>query len=213
MDHRTEIRIFIAHSQHLFRKGLCALLSEQPSCKVVGDAPDFRGTSEEIQRYAPEILLYDASLIGSSKRHSAFPSHRIIFIANEDQIGALRQESMVAVLRSDTPEVIGEAVRRLAGLPIANGEASIATKDLRALASSTEAFPSSPLLTPREKEILQILVGGHTAREVAEELSLSVKTVEAHKLNLMRKLGVHNRSALIRYALANSTVASVTHRG
>ncbi len=85
---------------------------------------------------------------------------------NEDQIDALRQESVVAVLRSDSPEVIGEAVRRLAGFPIANGEASAATKDLRALATSTEAFPSSAVLTPREKEILQILVGGYTAREI-----------------------------------------------
>lgn len=212
VDQTADIKIFIAHSQHLFRKGLSALLGSQPACRVVGDGPDFLGTTEEIQRYSPDILLFDASLIRGSRTPTDFPAHRILFLANQEQIGALSEESRAAVLRTATPGAIGEAIRRLAGFPLATSIASTATKDLRSLADSTGVFSSSPALTSRENEILLILADGHTAREVAEELSLSVKTVEAHKLNLMRKLGVHNRAALIRYALEHSMLGAAKAR-
>jgi DNA-binding NarL/FixJ family response regulator len=72
--------------------------------------------------------------------------------------------------------------------------------DLKALAVSTRNFGIFPGLTNRESEILRLLADSLTAREVATELGLSIKTVEAHKLNVMRKLGVHNRASLIRFA-------------
>jgi DNA-binding NarL/FixJ family response regulator len=73
--------------------------------------------------------------------------------------------------------------------------------DLRALASSNDGYQRGAVLTSREQEVMRLLAEGRTVREVAQELSLSVKTVEAHKLNLMRKLDIHNRASLVEYAM------------
>ena len=76
---------------------------------------------------------------------------------------------------------------------------SLFTSDLKALAASN-SFPRPSVLTLREQEVMRLLAEGRTVREVADELSLSIKTIEAHKLNLMRKLDIHNRTSLIECA-------------
>jgi len=79
--------------------------------------------------------------------------------------------------------------------------------DLRALATSNQ-FPQGSVLTSREQEVMRLLAERRTVREVAAELSLSVKTIEAHKLNLMRKLDIHNRASLIEYAARFGLIAA-----
>ncbi len=71
------------------------------------------------------------------------------------------------------------------------------------------ATPKGTSLTGREKEVVRLLAEGKTVRQAAAELGLSMKTVEAHKLNLMRKLDIHNRASLVEYALHNGMTASV----
>ena len=77
---------------------------------------------------------------------------------------------------------------------------SLFTSDLKNLAASN-TFPRPSVLTLREQEVMRLLAEGRTVREVAAELSLSIKTIEAHKLNLMRKLDIHNRTSLIECAV------------
>jgi DNA-binding NarL/FixJ family response regulator len=81
--------------------------------------------------------------------------------------------------------------------------------DLRALAAGGEQYSHSQVLTPREQEVIKLLAEGRTVREVASELGLSIKTVEAHKLNLMRKLDIHNRASLIEYAVRRGFVPAL----
>jgi two-component system response regulator NreC len=81
--------------------------------------------------------------------------------------------------------------------------------DLRALAATNENYSRGAVLTPREQEVTRLLAEGRTVREVAAELTLSVKTVEAHKLNLMRKLDIHNRASLVEYAVQKGLIAGL----
>ena len=81
--------------------------------------------------------------------------------------------------------------------------------DLQALADTSARYSHAAALTLREQEILKLLAEGRTVRQTAGELSLSIKTVEAHKLNLMRKLDIHNRATLIEYALERGIIDRV----
>lgn len=209
MHQATNIRIFVAHTQFLYRKGLCGLLSRQPLCHIVGDAADFTGSADEIERFAPDVVLYEASRFRAGHIAPQFPSHRILFLAEAEQAAVLAAEARPFVLRGDLAGTIANAVRTLAGR--SNDGEHAGAEGLQALATATAAS-SLTALTPREHEIVRILAEGCTAREVAEELRLSVKTVEAHKLNLMRKLGIHNRAALIRYALDHSLIPAAAAR-
>jgi DNA-binding NarL/FixJ family response regulator len=78
--------------------------------------------------------------------------------------------------------------------------------DFRTRVQSTERMPRFATLTPREKEILKMLAEGNTVKEVASQLDLSVKTVEAHKFNLMRKLDIHNKAQLVQYAIQKKVI-------
>jgi DNA-binding NarL/FixJ family response regulator len=78
--------------------------------------------------------------------------------------------------------------------------------DFRTRVKSTERIPRFATLTPREKEILKMLAEGNTVKDVASQLDLSVKTVEAHKFNLMRKLDIHNKAQLVQYAIQKKVI-------
>jgi two-component system response regulator NreC len=108
------------------------------------------------------------------------------------------------VCKTRTPSELLAAIRRVAWTHENGGTQT--TEDLRTLAVSSGRFSSATSLTAREQEILKILAEGRTVRQTAGELALSVKTVEAHKLNLMRKLNIHKRSTLIDYAVENGLV-------
>lgn len=110
---------------------------------------------------------------------------------------------------SSAPELLN-GIRRIASSEEGDEPASTnATADLKALADSGQRYARTAALTSREQEILRLLAEGRTVRESASELALSIKTIEAHKLNLMRKLNIHNRSTLIEYAAQNGILPAV----
>jgi DNA-binding NarL/FixJ family response regulator len=78
--------------------------------------------------------------------------------------------------------------------------------DFRSRRQREEGVSRSSTLTPRERDILKFLAEGHAVKEIASDLSLSVKTVEAHKFNLMRKLGIHNKTQLVHYAIQKKII-------
>ena len=147
--------------------------------------------------------------------------------ADEVAIRDLRQiaasTGLLFLTEQDTPELLEQAIAAGArGYMLKNSPASqlvagirrvalhqddpnsrglsLFTSDLKALAASN-SFPRPSVLTMREQEVMRLLAEGRTVREVAAELSLSIKTIEAHKLNLMRKLDIHNRTSLIECAV------------
>jgi DNA-binding NarL/FixJ family response regulator len=113
------------------------------------------------------------------------------------------------MLKDSSPADFVKAFRQLVSPHHGNGaELSPTIPDLRALAERTPPAVRPHLLTLREQEVVKLLAEGRTVKEVAHDLSLSIKTVEAHKLNLMRKLNIHNRSSLIEYAVREGMVSA-----
>jgi DNA-binding NarL/FixJ family response regulator len=214
------IRILIADEQGLFRYGLRALLSAEADLIVAGEASDAEAIVPAVERLLPDVLVVDLALATGSHAQIALASRQahppmaILFTTRED--GPEQLEAAMAVgargymLRGSTPAQFVTAVRSVgSGASRLNPQSlSQHMADLQALSRSHQLFSRGTALTQRETEILKILAEGQTVREVASALQLSLKTVEAHKLNLMRKLNIHNRAALIDYAVSQGLVTA-----
>lgn len=205
-------KILIAGNQLLFRRGLRALISAEADLEVVGDAADFTETLLKAQQLSPEVLVLDLDLIQSGDQTSltalrqAKGSAGLLFLTNRD--GSAELELAIAagaqgyMLKNSTPAQLVAGIRQVIAADDQNsGIISRLVPDLQALAARSQAYAKGPVLTAREQEVVRLLAEGNTVREVASELALSAKTVEAHKLNLMRKLDIHSRASLIEYAV------------
>ena len=201
----------------LFRRGLRALISAEPDLEIVGDAADIAETLLKTQQLAPDVLVLDLSLLQGDNQSAITALRQIkgdaglLFLTNQD--GSAELQLAIAagaqgyMLKNSTPAHLVAGIRQVV---IANehnpGMISKIVPDLQALAAKSQAYARGPILTAREQEVVRLLAEGQTVREVAIELSLSIKTIEAHKLNLMRKLDIHNRASLVEYAVRSGIV-------
>ena len=201
----------------LFRRGLRTLLGSESDLKVVEEASDMAETLTKVRLTSPDVLVIDLSLIEDAGQHAAFavrqanPQMAVLFLTQTDTPEQL--ELAVAaggrgyMLKSSSPQQLIAGIRHVAFSDDQNNRGlSRIVPDLRALAESNESYTRPIVLTPREQEVARLLAEGRTVREVSAELGLSVKTVEAHKLNLMRKLDIHNRASLVEYAVRTGLV-------
>lgn len=208
------IKIFIADPSLLFRSGLKVLLSSEPGMVVVGEASDLAETIVDSAICAPDVLVLDSSLAAEAPirtlREAKCP---VLLIAKEESDQelqlALRAGARAYMLKSSAPAELVAGIRQLA----LSGDEELAglskiVPDLQALRASVAQGQRPADLTSRETEVMCLLAEGHTARETAAELGVSIKTIEAHKLNLMRKLGVHDRASLIVSAIEAGLVSN-----
>jgi DNA-binding NarL/FixJ family response regulator len=160
----------------------------------------------------PDALVVDLALLDEADdqtsvalRQMASTSTGVLFLTVEDSEEHL-QKAIAAgargyMLKNSAPGQLVAGIRQVALQDEQNpGGISLLTPDLTALAASNN-YARASVLTLREQEVMRLLAEGRTVREVAAELSLSIKTIEAHKLNLMRKLDIHNRTSLIESAV------------
>ncbi len=218
MEHTTRaIRTLIADSNILFRRGLQALINQSAGMCVVGQA----GTGEELLQNVlavrPDMLVIDGGLLASQDiaqlrlvLHRAQLSIQILVMAVEESQRTLEAALAVGahgyMLKNSKPGDILAALLSLASQQ--DRSSSEMVPDLKALADQAPETGVSQGLTSREKEVVKLLAEGKTVRTVAADLALSAKTIEAHKLNLMRKLDIHDRASLIAYAVENGMVAA-----
>jgi DNA-binding NarL/FixJ family response regulator len=214
------IRILIADEQSLFRHGLGTLLSAETDLVIAGEASDAEAIVPAVERVRPDVLVIDLAMVTGPHSQialamrQAHPPMAVLFITRED--GPEQLEAAMSLgargymLRGSTPSQFVTAVRSVgSGASRLNPHSlSQHMADLQALSRSHQLFSRGTALTPRETEIVKLLAEGQTVREVSLVLQLSVKTVEAHKLNLMRKLNIHNRAALIDYAVVHGIVTT-----
>lgn len=206
-------KVLIADSESLFRKGLRTILSSQPDLSVVGDACSFKDALELAQAHSPDALAVHSALLGDipAERPAAVREYSktfpLLVLTEEGDVHLHEACRPDCVDRSADPEALLAAIR-LRAYRFRQDEGAGMAEGLHALAESTGRIPQIPGLTLRETEVLRLITEQLTAREIAEELGLSIKTVEAHKLNLMRKLGIHDRASLIRYAADHDPVAA-----
>ncbi len=212
-------RILIADQNLLFRRGLRTVLSREPEFTLLGDAVDTDEVIAKVQSENPDVLAITLDLLGTDPRQLGYflrkanPDLSILVLTANDNPENLQQSIEAGakgyMLKDSTPAQFVKAFRQLAATSGNGGaELSSTVPDLRALAERTPAAVRPGLLTTREQEVVRLLAEGRTVKEVAHDLLLSIKTVEAHKLNLMRKLNIHNRSSLIDYAVREGMVSA-----
>lgn len=207
------IRIVVVDDHALVREGLVNLIDSQPDMQVVGEAGSVRDAIAVAQRLRPDLILMDFTLPDGKGDEAArvilssLPSTKIIFLTVHDD-----DERLFAAISAGATGYLLKSVRsadligRLRG--VIHGDValspSIGQRILERFARQAAPPQPSPSareeLTEREQVILRLLVQGYTNRQVADALSLSVRTVEYHRANLMGKLNLHTRADLVRYA-------------
>ncbi len=211
------ITCIVVDDHTLFREGLRRLLESEADFQVVGEASDAIQALERVRELRPDVVLMDIGMPGMSSFEAArlveknYPGTRLIFLTMYEDEEYLLQcldvgASGYVLKDSPAPKLIS-AVRE-----VHQGRKYLSPQVLDKLVN----FRSGPLgsygqargstLTPRESEVLKMIAEGNSVKEVARLLGLSVKTVEAHKFNLMRKLNIHNKAQLITYAIQRKIV-------
>jgi len=211
-------KILIADDHGIVRASLRALLDVDPEIEVVGEASDGRTVVDMVDRYKPTVVLMDIAMSGLNgieatrqivKNH---PSVRVIVLSmHEDQhfvIQALRAGAAGYVSKT---AAAGEL--RLAIEAVGRGEVFLSPSVSRHVldaAFNPRSDGALDEITPRQREVLQLVAEGHSSKEIAQILNSSVKTVEAHRANLMGRLDIHDVAGLVRYAVRHGLV-SVEH--
>jgi len=204
-------KILLADAHLLFRRGLRTLLSAESDLDVVGEASDVAEALGTARQVMPNVLVMDLALLRAEGEQGPLAIRQIdsstgvLFLTQEDSPEQLELAIAAGargyMLKNSPPRQLLAGIRQIAISDDHNPRSlSRLVPDLQALALNNKNTRAS-VLTLREQEVMRLLAEGRTVREVASELSLSIKTIEAHKLNLMRKLDIHNRSSLVEYAV------------
>jgi len=204
-------KILLADAHLLFRRGLRTLLSAESDLDVVGEASDVAEALATARQVMPNVLVMDLGMLRAEGEQGQLAIRQIdsstgvLFLTQEDSPEQLELAIAAGargyMLKNSQPRQLLAGIRQIAISDDHNPRSlSRLVPDLQALALNNKNTRAS-VLTLREQEVMRLLAEGRTVREVASELSLSIKTIEAHKLNLMRKLDIHNRSSLVEYAV------------
>jgi DNA-binding NarL/FixJ family response regulator len=210
----AKLRILLADDHETVREGLRMILNAQPDMQVVATAGDGRDAVAQAERITPDVVIMDISMPGlnglaaTSQLVERVPSARVLTLTRHADSSYLQQLMRAGaagyVLKQSRPAELLHAIRA-----VATGgkylDASMTAPVLNTYATKNSApvpgpEPTTPL-SPRETEVLRLIAWGNTNKEIAARLDLSVKTVEAHKANGMRKLSMRGRIDIVRYAL------------
>jgi two-component system, NarL family, response regulator NreC len=212
----SRIRCVIADDHALVRQGIRRLLQDETDVEVVGEAGDAAEALTRVMELRPDIVLMDVGMPGFSSFEAAriiqrdLPGTRVVFLTmHEDQDYVMQglQAGASGYLLKDTPAAKLVSVLRDVhqGGKFVSPEVLGGLLDTGKLGQTGLRAPKSSL-TPREQEVMKLLAEGNTVRKIAGMLGLSLKTVEAHKFNLMRKLDIHNKAELVHCAIRRKIV-------
>ncbi|MCB0193539.1 MAG: response regulator transcription factor [Anaerolineae bacterium] len=207
------ISIVLADDHHIVREGLRNILGALPDFQIVGEADDGLQVCAVVERLKPDVLILDLMMPGlngleiSRQVRRNTPQTQIVVLsmhANEAYVAeALTAGAAAYLLKRSTSDELSNAIREaVAGRRYLSPPLSDRLIDayIRKLEAGEEDDPYTTL-TPREREVLHLAAEGATNNQIAERLSLSVRTVEKHRGNLMHKLALKTQTDLIRYAL------------
>ena len=214
----SKIRVLLTDDHTLFRQGIHTLLAEESDIEVVGEAANGTEAVEKVGRMRPDVVLMDIGMPGLSSFEATRqikrvrPETRVLFLTmydDEDYLVECMEVGGSAYVLKDSPAPqLLAAIRDVyrGGSYLSPKMLSQLVNDFRSRTKTTDHRPRFATLTPREKEILKFLAEGQTVKEIATHLNLSVKTIEAHKFNLMRKLDIHNKAHLVQYAIQKKII-------
>jgi two-component system response regulator NreC len=211
------IRIFIVDDHAVLRAGLRMLLGAQPDMTVVGEAADGEEALGKVREINPDVVTLDLTMPGGSglrvieRLRQECPKVRVLVLTMHDDPAyfraALAAGSSGYVVKSAPEAEVLSAIRAVSqGRTFVN--LSLTNELVQTVLGGQQlaglADPADPkaFLSPREQEVLRLTAQGHTNRQIADQLFLSVKTIETYRARLMAKLGLENRADLVRYAAA-----------
>lgn len=209
------LRVLLADDHGLVRAGIRALLQSLPGIDVVAEADTGQRALDLIQQHHPDIVLMDVAMPGlnglqaTAKVSELSPQTRVVILSmysDEEYVSQALRAGAAGYLLKDA----GAAELELALTAVARGETYLSPAVSKHLVAHYVRPPTPPptqvLLTPRKREILQLIALGHSTKEIARLLHLSVKTVETHRMQLMERLDIHDIAGLVRYAIRTGLI-------
>jgi DNA-binding NarL/FixJ family response regulator len=213
-----KVRIVLAEDHTILREGLRALLSADPKFEIVGEAADGRQAVRAVEKLGPDLVMMDLSMprmtgmdaIREIKRR--YPETKIMVLTvhkTEEYLRTTLQAGANAyVLKDATRDELLMAIENvLRGKTYLSP--GVSEKVIEGYLEGKESrLPGSTLglLSPREREVLKLIAEGYKNKEIGADLCISLKTVEKHRANLMKKLDLHNAAALTAYAIEQGLV-------
>ena len=207
-----KLRILIAEDHQTVREGIKLLVNAQPDMEIIGEAGDGEMALKEAARLKPDLVLMDVSMpamngLKATKRLRATdPNIKILTLTRHTDDGYLQQILAAGangyVLKQSAPTELVNAIRTI-GAGNSYLDPSLTRKVMGGYAARSDSVRGENKgdLTDRESEVLRLIALGYSNKEIGVRMELSVKTIEAHKANAMRKLGISSRIDIVRYAI------------
>jgi len=210
------LRILLADDHSLVRRGVRSLLAARSGWEVCGEAADGREALEKVAELKPDILILDLNMpdlngLEVTRRvRKMYPRVEILVLTVEDSEQVMRQLLEAGargyMLKSDAGKELLAAVDAVRSHRLfLSSQVSRMLRGSSVLAAKDDLPPKEPL-SPRERQILQLLAEGKSTKEIATALDITIKTAETHRSNIMRKLDLHHVTELVRYAIRNRMV-------
>jgi DNA-binding NarL/FixJ family response regulator len=214
----SKIRVLITDDHAMFRQGVRTLLAAEPDLEIAGEARDAAEAVSLSRQNRPDVVLMDIGMTGMSSFEATRvirkerPETRVVFLSMYDDDEYLAECVSIGasgyILKESPAEQLLTAIREVhrGGSYLSPRLLTRLVDDLRTQGHEPIRQPRFGTLTKREREILKMLAEGQSVKEIATAFELSVKTVEAHKFNLMRKLDIHNKAQLVQYAIQKKII-------
>jgi len=214
----AKIRILLTDDHTLFRQGIRTLLSAEPDLEIVGEAANAFEAVTTAKQARPDVVLMDIGMNGMSSFEATRqirkdrPETKVVFLSmydDEDYLAECVEIGASGYVLKDSPaDQLLTAIREVqrGGTYLSPRLLTRLVDGFRVQGHEGVRQPRFGTLTKREREILKMLAEGQSVKEIAGGFDLSVKTVEAHKFNLMRKLDIHNKAQLVTYAIQKKIV-------
>ena len=214
----SKIRVLITDDHAMFRQGVRTLIAAEPDLEVAGEAKDASEAVNMSRQSRPDVVLMDIGMTGMSSFEATRvirkerPETRVVFLSMYDDDEYLAECVSIGasgyILKESPAEQLLTAIREVhrGGSYLSPRLLTRLVDDFRTQGREPLRQPRFGTLTKREREILKMLAEGQSVKEIATAFELSVKTVEAHKFNLMRKLDIHNKAQLVQYAIQKKII-------
>lgn len=211
------ITVLLAEDHTIVRKGLCALLEAETDIAVIAEAEDGRAAVQLAQQRRPDVVVMDISMPGlngieaTRQIKTQLPDTKVLILtrhADETYVHAILDAGAAGhIVKKAAPVELIAAIRAVYHGDVFLGPEAASVM----MAGSDKATPAPEdrytTLTPREREVLQLVAEGHPNRDIAEVLHISVRTVENHKASLMDKLAIHSTAELTQYAIRRGIIS------
>lgn len=205
----TPIRVLLADDHTLVRAGIRALLQTMPGVEVVGEAVDGDAALSLAQQCLPDVVLMDIAMKGSNgleataRLRALLPATRVVVLsmhATADYVEQALRAGASGYMLKDSATLELELALAAAMRGDIYLSPSISTQVVAGYLDARN-HPAENPLTPRQTEILRLLAGGDSVKEIAFQLTLSIKTIETHRAQIMERLNIHDLAGLVRYAI------------